>query len=142
MEWIANTEYDSVRRQLGEINDCTVTAWAKVFDCPYSKAHFYMKRFGRHHRKGMTRKQIKNAFDSVKKAKIKEGPYSASNRICVSHFCKNHPKGRYYVLVRGHAFAIIDGVVYDYYDGPRRQITYAVRVYLEKDIPNKGDENV
>jgi hypothetical protein len=27
-------------------------------------------------------------------------------------FLKKFPKGRYFILIKGHAFAIIDGVVY------------------------------
>jgi hypothetical protein len=78
--------------------------------------------------------QIEAALKACRRAKIKFGPYDRKNRICVSHFVKKHPVGRYYVLVRGHAFCIKDGVVHDWKYGPRRQITFAARVYLEGEI--------
>lgn len=121
-------------QKLDETNDCTVIAWANCFDSTYMKAHTYLKRFGRKHRRGMTKKQIEEAFSALKSAKYVKGPYSSSNRICVSKFIKKHPRGRYYVCVRGHAFCIKDGNIYDYKAGPRRQITFAVRVYLEGEI--------
>lgn len=94
----------------------------------------YMKKYGRRFRKGMFDPQIESALNGMKKFKAKKGEYSDKNRICVSHFVKKHPKGKYYVLVRGHAFAIIDGVVYDYKEGGRRQITQAWRVYSQEEL--------
>lgn len=135
MEWInGKTSYTEDILRLKETNDCTVVAWANVFDCEYTKAHAWMKRFGRIHRKGMQLSEITAALNSCTKAKIKIGPYTRTNRISVSKFCKQHDKGRYYVCVRGHAFAIKDGVVYDYYAGPKRLINFACRVYLEGEI--------
>lgn len=135
MEWVdAKIKISKEREKFKETNDCTVIAWTNVFDCEYSKAHSYLKKFGRPNRKGMYTKQIRAALEACTKAKIKIGPYDIKNKISVSNFVKKHSKGRYYVLVRGHAFAIKDGIVYDYYDGPRRQINFACRVYLEGEI--------
>jgi len=36
-------------------------------------------------------------------------------RLNVRAFCKQYPKGRYYVRKRGHAFSIINGVVHEMY---------------------------
>lgn len=113
-----------------ETNDCTVKAWFNVFNAPYHLCHKYLKGYGRVHRRGMTLDQIKRALNGCKKTKVVYGPYSDKNRITVTQFCKKHPVGRYYVTSRGHAFAIIDGVVHDWHHGPRRQIKFAARVYL------------
>lgn len=122
------------RLRLKEHNDCTVMAWSSCFDSSYEAARSWLEKFGRKHRKGMYLPQIDAALKACKKAKTKVGPYTRQNTICISHFIKKHPKGRYYCLVRGHALCIKDGIVYDYCGKPRRQINYAARVYLEGEI--------
>lgn len=135
MERIGYSELHlKVSKQLKEYNDCTVMAWANVFDCDYSKAYMHLQNHGRRPRQGMMQNQLKSALDACNKAKIKYGPYSEENRTTLAKFCKDHPKGRYYVLVRGHALAVKDGVVYDFMDKPRRQVIFAARVYLEGEI--------
>jgi hypothetical protein len=93
-----------------------------------------MKKHGRQHRKGMKLDEIHAALKSCTKAKVKFGPYTQKNKIVLSKFVKQHSKGRYYVLVRGHALCVKDGVVHDYKDGPSRQVTFACRVYLEGEL--------
>lgn len=119
---------------LRETNDCTVLAWANIFDCDYDKARNYLSKFGRQNRRGMLRTDLEKAFAGVKRAKIRVGEYSKTNSITLSKFCRKHPKGRYYVCVRGHALSIKDGIVYDFKDGFRRKVTFAVRVYLEGEL--------
>lgn len=121
-------------KRFNEWGDCTVMAWSHCFDCEYEKAHAWMKRHGRLHRKGMKLNEIHAALKSCTKARVKFGPYTQKNKIALSKFVKQHPKGRYYVLVRGHALCVKDGVVHDYKDGPRRQVTFAARVYLEGEL--------
>lgn len=135
MEWINySDELIGSSRKAREDNDCTVITWANVFDCDYEKARKYLSQHGRNTRRGMQLYQIKNALKGCKKAKVVIGPYDASNRICLSHFCNKHTKGRYYVCVRGHALCVKDGIVYDYKQAARRQVTFACRVYLEGEI--------
>lgn len=122
------------RDKLKEHNDCTVIAWAECFDSTYENAHAWLKKHGRRHRKGMYEKDIISALNACKKAKIKIGPYNNQNRISLSKFLQAHPKGRYFVCSRGHAYCVKDGVVYDYKEGLRRQVVFAARVYLEGEI--------
>lgn len=122
------------REFVRETKDCTVMAWANCFDCDYKKAHAWLKKFGRPFRRGPTTDKLKEALSSCKIAKVRFGPYSQQNRITLEQFTKKHPNGRYYVLVRGHALCVKDGVVYDHSDKPRRQVVFAVRVYLEGEI--------
>lgn len=86
--------------------------------------------YGRQKRKGVYIREHPNI--GLTKTKHRIGPYTEANRICVSNFVKAHPQGRYYCLSRGHAFAIIDGVVWDHTYRPRAQILHAVRIYLEE----------
>ncbi|AXF53081.1 MAG: hypothetical protein [Caudoviricetes sp.] len=117
-----------------EARDCTVFAWCNTFDAPYQMAHRYLQIHGRRNKLGMYTHEIKAALEACKKARVKIGPYDKRNKITVNQFCIKHPVGRYYVCVRGHAFCIKDGVVHDWKHGPRRQINFAARVYLEGEI--------
>lgn len=127
-------ELISSSRSMGEKKDCSVNAWANVFDCPYPQAHAWLKSHGRVSGRGATSKMIEAALDSCTKAKIRIGPYASSNRVSLKRFCEQHPKGRYYVLVKGHALCVKDGVVYDWIDAPRRMVLFAARVYLEGEL--------
>lgn len=116
-------------KAMKETNDCTVKAFAVVFDTTYEKAHAHLKHnCGRQNRKGIVSREV--IVPSLKKSKYKVGPYSKTNRITLKNFLEKHSEGRFYVCVRGHALAVIDGVIYDYKEGLRRQVTWAVRVYL------------
>lgn len=116
-------------------NGCTVVAFCKVFDTDYITAYNFIKKVcDRKHGGGLSTLQIYTLFDNVKKNKWTKCPYGISNRITINQFIKKHPKGRFYCLVRGHAIAIVDGVLYDYEKGGKRQITTAFRVYLEGEI--------
>ncbi len=116
-------------KSMKETNDCTVKAFAVVFDTTYEKAHAHLKHScGRQNRKGIVSREV--IVPSLKKTKYKVGPYSKTNRITLKNFLEKHSEGRFYVCVRGHALAVVDGAIYDYKEGLRRQVTWAMRVYL------------
>lgn len=127
-----NTYPDVVPREIRAKREgcCTAYAWSVVFDKPFSVCREYLQRHGYTPAKGMTSEQVEKAFSSVRKYKFVKGSYSPNNRITINQFTKKHPKGRFFCMCRGHAFAIVDGVVYDHTQSPRRQIKYAWRVYL------------
>lgn len=127
-------ELEASSRSFKERGDCTVLAWANVFDCSYEKAHAHMRKFGRKNKRGMLIHQIESAIFSCKKAKVRKGPYSRDNKITLKKFCDQHSEGRYYVLVRGHALCVKDGVIHDYKAGLRRQVHCAFRIYLEGEV--------
>jgi hypothetical protein len=111
-------------------NCCTVVALMVVMGCSFEDAQWWMKhKAGRKHGRGLLRKDQDRAFSAMKNTKVVNGPYTIQNRITLNQFLKKHPVGRFYCCSRGHAFAIIDGVVYDHQNKPRRQITYAKRIY-------------
>lgn len=48
------SKYRDIRKQYNEINDCTVVAFAEVFNTSYEKAHRHLKlHCGRVSRKGI-----------------------------------------------------------------------------------------
>lgn len=116
-------------KAMKEYNDCTVKAFAITLNTSYAKAHSHLKRFcGRPNGKGIVSREV--IPQSLKNTKHRVGPYTRENKVTLKKFCELHPQGRYYVSVRGHAVAIVDGVVYDHSDRPRRQVTFAIRVYV------------
>lgn len=115
-------------------NACTVVALQCVTGNSYKQCYEYMKKFGRPRGKGMTTKEVCSALESFKRFKVVKGEYSRKNRITLNQFVKKHPIGKYYLMHRGHAFAVIDGVVHDHTNGKRRQVTCAYRVYSPKDL--------
>lgn len=120
----------------GEINDCVVRAFASCFDLQYDKAHKFVKdKFNRVDRKGtfhtvnsmmglvvnkiqVNYKKVKrlgekkdglNNYSLRYKVKTKEGFVMRS--MTVGTFTKQNPAGTFFILVKGHAFTIKDGVV-------------------------------
>lgn len=135
MSWVdINDLVTNIRQTEKDSKFCSVVTFMYVFNTSYDKAHSYLARYGRKKNLGMLREQIKNALEGVRNSKVKYGPYTKTNRISLGEFCKRHPEGRYYVLVRGHALAVIGGIVHDCWHKPRRQVTGAWRVYLNSEL--------
>lgn len=134
--------YDESVIAKGETNDCVVRAFASSFDISYDFAHKYVaEEFKRKPRKGTyftCSKMVKLSESPIKlnnKKIIPIGtkcgsvvyPYSLSYKVkvkgemvdrqmTVGTFVKKNPVGTFFVLVRGHAFTIKDGVVIGNYE--------------------------
>ena len=119
-----------------ESNDCVVRAIASSFEIDYDVAHDFVKRkFGRKFRKGtfgtvgklksiqengeylngkriqiMGIKQQNDLFENLDTIVTKNG-VSKCKKTTVGQFSKKFTKGTYFILVRGHAFTIKNGVV-------------------------------
>jgi len=70
-------------------------------------------------------------FNAMSHHRVTLGPYTIANKITISRFCKKHPKGKFYVCVRGHALAILDGVPSDN-TSTRKFVCAAWRIYPPK----------
>ena len=118
------------RRRFGEKNDCTVIAFAIIFNMSYDDAHLHLKeKCGRKNGKClMSMTTIPSSLSGVK-YRIRSFSKEDGNQITLERFVKEHPVGKYYVCVRGHALAVVDGVVYDYYHGPKRKVKWVMKVY-------------
>lgn len=132
--------WDSSSLAKSETNDCVVLSIASAFSVSYEEAHEFVKKtFNRKFRKGTIRfvstlnkyaETKGELFDSkitpigVKKSAYnyslvydaKVGKKTVKRRMTVGTFVKNNPIGTFIVVVRGHAFTIIDGVVIGNYD--------------------------
>jgi hypothetical protein len=121
------TSYGQFR--VGETRDCTVRALANVADVPYDKAHEHMSRNGRQNNAGMEVTSAHYSFVSfglqcvgifgrtstarAVRARTIEGREKAQPGMTLHRAAKTLPKGRYVVLLRGHATSLIDGEIVD-----------------------------
>ena len=114
-----------------ETNDCVVRAIASSFEMHYDEAHqFVAKTWFRGNREGtrnfiggmrsmvdkgvmINGKSFSNLGDQYGHMKydVKVKGQVVKRNMTTGTFIKKFPKGRYVVVVRGHAFSIIDGVV-------------------------------
>jgi hypothetical protein len=131
-----------------EHNDCVVRAIASTFGFEYNVAHkFVANEFGRKPGKGTFGTMAKlrklngilgKSYGLVPKDSLKyPGSIRHQNNggkpvpITTSMFLEKFPKGRFLVIVRGHAFSIIDGVVVGNVDDGKRlraKIVFAIKV--------------
>lgn len=118
-------------KRMKENSDCTVKALAVAYSVGYEWAHAVLKEHGRKNREGIYTRDVFPVVLTNMGIKHRVGPYSATNKVSLKKFCEAHPKGRYVVTSSGHAMAVIDGVVYDWGDKPRRMVKWAVRIYKE-----------
>jgi len=96
-------------RYNGERRDCTVIALAAVTGLPYPRCHAALKDAGRKDRRGIP---------FVRVAQRVAGHVGHSFAICtrggtLRRFVQENPQGAFYVTIRGHAFAVLDGVIHD-----------------------------
>lgn len=110
-----------------EKSDCTVVAYAGVVGCSYDEAYQKMTKHGRPENKGMPIYSIKSMFKSDSRFRFigTFGTHRMQTRyreftfadtphhggVTLGSFLKKFPSGRFYVIVRGHVCAVIDGQV-------------------------------
>ena len=150
---IVMSEKESVLAK-SERNDCVVRAFMVVLDMTYDKTHAWVrKEFNRVNRSGVyTSRYLKNVLGRMKNGKritlfgVSPGhsysfgdkelfnPKYKGKKTCysVKSFMEDYPKGRFFIIVKGHALALVDGVLYgngsEQFNGFRRRIHYVVKV--------------
>lgn len=117
----------------GERADCSVVAWSIARNITYATAHAMFEAAGRKRKHGtfLPTTAAVHGWDGhwVESHRAgKRGPLGTSDgsgrwlRPTLAQFLREHPRGRYVIHVRRHAFAVVDGVVFDYKLGLRRRI--------------------
>lgn len=108
-----------------EKNDCVVIAYAIAFNISYAEAHkFVAKRFNRKPGEGTSgtllaffnadATKTKMLNKKIIKCKTVNSKYThKAVKYTVGTFHKDYKEGSYFILVRNHALAIVDGVIYD-----------------------------
>lgn len=87
-----------------ETRDCTVRALACAASIGYDEAHEYMANRGRRYRRG---------FHSYCAFRAQSGSSAMARKGSVDKFIRTNPIGRYVIAIRHHAFALVDGIIYD-----------------------------
>lgn len=90
--------------------DCTIRALSVSAGIPYKYAHKIGTEAGRKKGKGFHPEKLlkyaKREYDiTYKKKRYKS--------VTIQRFIRENPTGRYYVATNVHAFAIINGTIYD-----------------------------
>ena len=133
-----------------ETDDCTVRALANTVGYEYGEAHAYMKQHGRKDRRGMRTMDIRRALkalptenyetkelDSWKKEHSWSNPW-----MTIKQFIKANSIGTFYICVKGHALAIVDGKVVDSnMTGVRSQVRFAMEIIKKSEKETKMEQN-
>lgn len=110
-----------------ENNDCTIIAFAKVFNVDYKIVSDHLLKFGKKRNRGMTYTQIVAFLETL--TKFKAIPVKGRlPKLQCKKFIQQNPTGTYFVTYNTHALAIIDGILYDHSDTTRRFIENAWRI--------------
>jgi hypothetical protein len=104
------TAYRTEIAALNETNSCTIITLANVTGISYNDAHKIGADAGRIARKGFYTEKL--TAHALKFGHVFR-PIPNFSRMTIAAFCEKYPTGRFYVRKRGHAFAIINGVVHD-----------------------------
>ncbi|AZF89629.1 hypothetical protein [Pseudomonas phage Pae01] len=119
--------FDASRRY-GETNDCMVVSFAVVWNTTYEKAHQHLKvKCKRGYRQGATQKRFSYADTWCPKTRMLYREDAKDKTL--RQFAEENPEGRFWIAVKGHAIAIIDGVLYDHTNDKRRTIWHCWQVW-------------
>lgn len=139
----------------GEKNDCVVRAFASACNVPYDEAHAFVKKtFNRKHKQGtiytaITIEKLGEAMGhdikvlGIKYEEAKTKKYFVGHRLfngiskrrnvhrhyTTKSFIKDYPKGTFFILCRGHAFTIKDGIVFGNTADSKQMLTRVENVY-------------
>jgi hydrogenase maturation factor len=114
-----------------ESNDCTVRATSLAINKPYTEVHKVFAEHGRRTGKGVTLATLIGVLLDITKNNMQIVASYTVKRQTLASFLKTHTKGRYVVVRRGHAFAVIDGVAHDAHSScctARSIVKYAYKV--------------
>ena len=96
-----------------ESNDCTVRATCLAMSKPYKSIHKVFAKHGRKSGQGVTLATLMAVLLDITKNKMSIVANHAVKKHTLAGFIKTHPKGKYVIVKRGHAFAVVDGVALD-----------------------------
>lgn len=120
------------REYSDEKNDCTVRATSLALSKPYKEVHKVFASNGRRWGKGVNlvtlEKSLKTLLGTDPKAVYRHWQVG---RVTLKTFVSRYNQGHWVVIKRGHAFAVVDGVVMDAHEaccGSRCLVQYAYRV--------------
>lgn len=97
-------------RNIDEKNDCTVRAIALCENIPYYQAHDLLRviadRLNRH---GVYRFKYFSLITNY----LEKNVYELKHQITLKTFARLHPHGKFFLVVRGHATVMNNGILFD-----------------------------
>ena len=135
---LSNLYIDNIesRKLLNETNDCTVRSLSMSLRVSYLDAHSYLRNLGRDNREGFNSAKIFNL--EVGETRIfwfygnqYEITRPPKPNMFVNTFLKAKRKGVYYIVVKEHAYAQINGIAFN--RKPENQI---IKYYYEIKLIN------
>jgi len=97
-----------------ERNDCVVRALSLSFNVEYTKVHELCSKVGRKYQRGMSRTQTNKVIKQITgKPSAEMDKLPRGGRQTLATFARDNAKGKWIVIKRGHAVALIDGVYHD-----------------------------
>lgn len=143
MTQLVNTNKMRGRAAFLESKDCTVRAIAAALRIPYAKAHEAARLAGRRMKRGFWPDRIlKSMGVSFTEARMydekraKCGSWRTSPYPTLSQVLPLLSKGQYILDTRNHAFAVVDGVIYD---GSRLRLRQRIQSIFEIKVSTGGN---
>lgn len=94
-----------------EHNDCVVRALSIATGIKYATMHREMKELGR-----KDRHRTKSYWTEWADDWCESKDEYKRNQMTISEFVQLNPIGKFVIRIRGHALALIDGVIHDTYE--------------------------
>jgi hypothetical protein len=131
-----STAYSAIQAPQGERADCSVRALAIAAGMSYADAYQAFKEAGREDGKRTSWAVSCRLYERLGFCRHEtrtcryDGRRIAASYMTVAQLIRGHPKGRFILNRRGHAFALIDGVVHDWASGtgPRSRVRAAWKI--------------
>ena len=105
--------FHAERGQYNEAKDCSVRALAVILGDSYRDAHEILRIGGRKNRQGFYLDWFLSQKSTIAGLKITEVAFNPAHKMTPSIFAHTYKKGKYIVTIHRHAFAVIDGIIFD-----------------------------
>jgi len=121
------TDGGASKDRIIDTNNCTVMAIAVALRLPYKKAHDYARQAGRKDNEGFWTHKIVETLIKTEGYQIQ---YILPKKgLTIRAMLMDYYRGRYIAVTRDHAFAVVNGTIYDMgFNKPLKRIKYIYRV--------------
>lgn len=114
----------SIMRQVKKARDaryCVVVAYANIMNINYREANMHVTRHAhREFRTGVEPYNIDKLFKQNRS-------YNMQGKT-LREFVIENPSGKHFVGIAGHALAVVDGIVRDFYNDPNSKVLQAYKI--------------
>ena len=123
LKWTSSQYMQPDPWTIGERLDCAVRAVAIAMDIPYAEAHALLRAHGRRPKHRTAVVVVTDLISTHRPNSVLK--FYRPSRTSVARFAACHPKGRYVLFIRGHFFAIADGVVHSFKGHDKARVLWA-----------------